>query len=191
LVLAPLVPGIALELVVEPLGMLFAMVAAFLWLVTSIYAIGYMRVHHEENQARFYACFAIAIGSTMGVAFADNLVTLFVFYEALTLSTYPLVTHAGTPEARRAGRVYLGTLLGTSIGFQLLAIAWTYAYAGTVDFRAGGILSGMRGVWPRWCSACSRSASARPHSCCSTAGFRWQREPYPGSNVCDSHGLGW
>ena len=143
LVLAPLVPGIPLELVVEPLGMLFAMVAGFLWLVTSIYAIGYMRAHHEQHQTRFYACFAIAIASTMGVAFAGNLVTLFVFYEALTLSTYPLVTHAGTAEARRAGRVYLGTLLGTSIGFQLLAIAWTYSYAGTVDFRAGGILSGM------------------------------------------------
>ena len=105
LVLAPLVPGIALKLVVEPLGMLFAMVAGFLWLVTSIYAIGYMRAHHERNQTRFYACFAIAIASTMGVAFADNLVTLFVFYEALTLSTYPLVTHAGTRggEAGRAG----------------------------------------------------------------------------------------
>ena len=143
LVLAPLVPGIPLKLGVEPLGMLFAMVAGFLWLVTSIYAIGYMRAHHEKNQTRFYACFAIAIACTMGVAFADNLVTLFVFYEALTLSTYPLVTHAGTPEARRAGRVYLGTLLGTSIGFQLLAIVWTWTYAGTVDFRAGGILSGM------------------------------------------------
>ena len=143
LVLAPLVPGIALKLVVEPLGMLFAMVAGFLWLVTSIYAIGYMRAHHEKNQTRFYACFAVAIASTMGVAFAGNLVTLFVFYEALTLSTYPLVTHAGTAEARRAGRVYLGTLLGTSIGFQLLAIVWTYVYAGTVDFRAGGILSAM------------------------------------------------
>ena len=142
LVLAPLVPGIPLKLVVEPLGLLFSMVAGFLWLVTSIYSIGYMRAHHEKNQTRFYACFAVSIAATMGVAFADNLVTLFVFYEALTLSTYPLVTHAGTPEARRAGRVYLATLLGTSIGFQLLAIAWTYAYAGTVDFRDGGILAG-------------------------------------------------
>ena len=142
LVLAPLVPGIALKLVVEPLGLLFAMVAGFLWFVTSIYAIGYMRAHHEKNQTRFYACFAISIAAAMGVAFADNLVTLFVFYEALTLSTYPLVTHAGSAEARRAGRVYLTILLGTSIGLQLLAIAWTYAYAGTVDFRDGGILSG-------------------------------------------------
>ena len=143
LVLAPLVPGIALKLVVEPLGLIFAMVAGFLWIVTSIYSIGYMRAHHEQHQTRFYACFAVSIGAAMGVAFADNLVTLFVFYEALTLSTYPLVTHAGTSEARRAGRVYLGILLGTSIGFQLLAIAWTYSYAGTVDFRDGGILSGM------------------------------------------------
>ncbi len=142
LVLAPLVPGIPLKLVVEPLGLLFSMVAGFLWLVTSIYSIGYMRAHHEKNQTRFYACFAVSIAATMGVAFADNLVTLFVFYEVLTLSTYPLVTHAGTAEARRAGRVYLATLLGTSIGFQLLAIAWTYAYAGTVDFRDGGILAG-------------------------------------------------
>ena len=145
LVLAPLVPGIPLKLVVEPLGLIFAMVAGFLWIVTTIYSIGYMRAHHERNQTRFYACFAVSIAAAMGVAFADNLVTLFVFYEALTLSTYPLVTHAGTPEARRAGRVYLGILLGTSIGFQLLAIAWTYAYAGTVDFRDGGILSGMPG----------------------------------------------
>ena len=145
LVLAPLVSGIALKLVVEPLGLIFAMVAGFLWLVTTIYSIGYMRAHHEQNQTRFYACFAVSIAAAMGVAFADNLVTLFVFYEALTLSTYPLVTHAGTPEARRAGRVYLGILLGTSIGFQLLAIAWTYSHAGTVDFRDGGILSGMPG----------------------------------------------
>ena len=141
-VLAPLVPGIALKLTVEPLGLLFAMVAGFLWPVTSLYAIGYMRAHHERNQTRFYACFAVSIAAAMGVAFAGNLVTLFVFYEVLTLSTYPLVTHAGTPEARRAGRVYLATLLGTSIAFLLLAIAWTYAYAGTVDFREGGILAG-------------------------------------------------
>ena len=141
-VLAPLVPGIALKLTVEPLGLLFAMVAGFLWPVTSLYAIGYMRAHHERNQTRFYACFAVSIAAAMGVAFADNLVTLFVFYEVLTLSTYPLVTHAGTDAARRAGRVYLATLLGTSIGLQLLAIAWTYAYAGTVDFREGGILAG-------------------------------------------------
>ncbi len=139
-VLVETLPQLPLALSVEPLGLLFALVASFLWIVTSIYSIGYMRAHHERNQTRFYAAFAIALASTMGVAFAANMFTLFLCYEALTLSTYPLVTHHGTEEARRAGRVYLGLLLGTSIGFQLLAIVWTWMLAGTLEFRAGGIL---------------------------------------------------
>jgi multicomponent Na+:H+ antiporter subunit D len=92
--LAEPLPGLALRLEIEPLGMLFALVAGVLWLITSVYAIGYMRGHHEQNQTRFYALFAIAIGSTMGVAFAGNLFTLFLWYEVLTISTYPLVAHA-------------------------------------------------------------------------------------------------
>jgi multicomponent Na+:H+ antiporter subunit D len=135
-------PGIPLQLSLEPLGMLFALVAGFLWIITSIYAIGYMRGHHEQNQTRFYMYFAIAIAATMAVAFSGNLLTLFVFYEVLTLSTYPLVTHAGSPEAMRAGRVYLGILLATSISFFLLAIIWTWWLAGTLDFQPGGILPG-------------------------------------------------
>jgi multicomponent Na+:H+ antiporter subunit D len=134
--------GIAIVLFVDPLGMLFALVASLLWIVTTVYAIGYMRGHHEKNQTRFYTFFAIAIASAMGIAFSGNMLTLFVFYEVLTISTFPLVTHAGTPEARRAGRTYLGILLGTSIGFQLLAIVGTYAAVGTLDFREGGILEG-------------------------------------------------
>ena len=86
--------------------------------------------------------FAIAIGSALGAAFAGNLFTLFLWYEILTISTYPLVTHSGTEEARRAGRLYLGILLGTSIGFQLLAILWTWTVTGTLDFTEGGILAG-------------------------------------------------
>ncbi len=136
------IPGLRLVLQAEPLGMVFALVASSLWIVTSLYAIGYMRGHHEENQTRFYIFFALAIASTMGVAFAGNLFTLFVFYEVLTLSTFPLVTHHGTPEAKRAGRVYLGILLGTSIGLQLLGLVWVYALTGTVEFQAGGILQG-------------------------------------------------
>lgn len=141
-VLAEPMSGLPIALSVEPLGMLFALVAGSLWIVTSVYAIGYMRGHHEVNQTRFFAAFAVAIGCAMGVAFADNLFTLFLFYELLTVSTYPLVTHAGTPEARRGGRIYLGVLLGTSIGLQLLAIIATYAFTGTLDFRVGGILEG-------------------------------------------------
>jgi len=140
IVLVQTFPGLPLMLQAEPIGVLFALLASFLWLVTSVYAIGYMRGHGEKNQTRFYAYFAIALASTMGVAFAGNLLTLFIFYEILTLSTYPLVTHSGTDEARRAGRIYLGVLLGTSISFLLLAIIWTWTLAGSLDFVPGGLL---------------------------------------------------
>ena len=98
-----------------------------------------MRGHEEKNQTRFYTCFAIAIGCVMGIAFADNLFTLFIFYEVLTLSTYPLVTHAGTEKAKQGGRVYLGILLSTSIVFFLLAIISTWFVAGSLDFKPGGV----------------------------------------------------
>ncbi len=140
--LIELLPGLSLELALEPLGMLFALVASFLWLVTTVYSIGYLRHHREWHQTRFYAFFALALGSTMGIAFAGNLLTLFVFYELLTLFTYPLVTHAGTDAARDGGRVYLGFLIGTSVLF-LLAIVWTWSLAGTLEFRSGGILGGV------------------------------------------------
>jgi len=147
LVLAEPLPGITVALAVEPLGLLFAVVAGVLWPVTSLYAIGYMRGHGEVNQTRFYAFFAVAIAATMGIAFAANLFTLFLFYEILSIGTYPLVTHAGTVEAKRAGRVYLGILLGTSIGFFLLALVWTWVIAGTVDFTVGGVLAGRVSPW--------------------------------------------
>ncbi|GMV07649.1 MAG: hypothetical protein AMXMBFR53_39240 [Gemmatimonadota bacterium] len=148
LTLVEVVPGVSLALEVEPLGLLFALVASFLWIVTSLYAIGYMRGHHEENQTRFYFFFAVSIAAAMGAAFSANLFTLFAFYEVLTLCTFPLVTHHGTEEARKAGRIYLGILLSTSVAFQLLAIIWTWQLAGTLDFRPGGILAGTaaRGV---------------------------------------------
>ncbi len=142
LALGEIMPGLPIVFELEPLGMIFALVASFLWIVTTIYAIGYMRGHHEDHQTRFFLCFALAIASTLGIAFSGNMLTLFVFYELLSLSTYPLVTHAGTDEARRAGRVYLGILMGTSIGFMLFAIVWTWLLAGTLDFRPGGILAG-------------------------------------------------
>jgi len=142
LTLLEIMPGLDVKFTVEPLGMLFAMVASGLWIVTSIYSIGYMRGHNEQNQTRFYVCFAIALAAAMGVAFSGNMLSLFICYEALTLSTYPLVTHAGTPEAMRAGRTYLGILIGTSIAFLLLGIIATWKIAGTLDFTPGGILSG-------------------------------------------------
>jgi len=136
-----IMPNLSISFSIEPLGMIFALIASFLWLITTLYAIGYMRSHQEENQTRFYSCFALAISAVMGIAFADNLFTLFVFYEVLTLSTYPLVTHAGTEKAKQGGRVYLGILLSTSIAFFLLAIASTWFITGTLDFKQGGIFS--------------------------------------------------
>jgi multicomponent Na+:H+ antiporter subunit D len=135
------VPGLVLAFKVEPLGMLFALVASTLWIVNSIYSIGYMRGNGEPRQTSYYVCFAVALGATMGVAFAKNLFTFFLFYEVLTLSTYPLVTHKATSEAIRAGRVYLVLLLGTSMVLLLPAIVWTWALAGTIDFTPGGILA--------------------------------------------------
>jgi multicomponent Na+:H+ antiporter subunit D len=122
--------------------LLFALVASGLWFVTSCYSIGYMRARDESNQTRYYAWFAVAIFGAMGVALAANMLTLFVFYELLTLSTYPLVTHNGDEKARRGGRVYLGILLTTSIGMLLFAVIWTWQIAGTLDFTEGGILAG-------------------------------------------------
>jgi multicomponent Na+:H+ antiporter subunit D len=137
-----LLPGIEIAFRVEPLGMLFAALASGLWIVNSLYSIGYMRGNNEKNQTRFYVMFAVSLAATMGVAFAGNLITLFLFYEMLTLSTYPLVAHKGDQNTVRSARIYLGILLTTSIGLFLPAIIWTYSVAGSGDFTAGGFLAG-------------------------------------------------
>ena len=142
LTLAELVPGVEIAFSVEPLGALFAGLASSLWIVNSVYSIGYMRGNNEKNQTRFYAMFAVSLAAAMGIAFAGNLITLFLCYEILTLSTYPLVSHKGDENTVRSARVYLGVLLTTSIGLLLPAIIWTYSVAGTGDFVAGGILEG-------------------------------------------------
>jgi multicomponent Na+:H+ antiporter subunit D len=135
-------PGIAIQFRVEPFGLLFGLVASALWIVSTVYSIGYMRGNDEAHQTRFYACFALALASTVGVAFAGNLLTLLIFYEALTLATYPLVTHHGDEEARRGGRSYLAVLLLTSTAFLFPAVVWTWLAAGTLDFVPGGVLAG-------------------------------------------------
>jgi multicomponent Na+:H+ antiporter subunit D len=141
--LLEIIPGIDLGFSVEPLGMVFALVASGLWIITSIYAIGYMRGANEKNQTRFYACFSIAIFAAIGIAFSKNLLTLFVLYEVLSLSTYPLVAHKGTEQAKQGARTYLGLLLGTSIGLMLPAMLVTYSLTGTLEFKLGGIMQGQ------------------------------------------------
>ena len=140
-----LLPGLQVAFKVEPLGMLFALIASGLWIVNSLYSIGYMRGNNEAKQTRFYVCFALSLAATMGIALAGNLFTLFIFYEVLTLVTYPLVTHHGSDKARNGGRTYLGLLMGTSIVFLLPALIYLWFVAGTTDFVAGGILAGKLG----------------------------------------------
>ena len=140
--LAEVFPGVDLAFNVEPLGLLFALVASGLWILTHAYGVGYMRGNHEKDHPRFFACFSVAIASVMGIAFSANMFTLFLFYEILTISTYPLVAHKQTQEAIRGARVYLAILIGTSIALQLTAVIWTFVLADTLDFVKGGILAG-------------------------------------------------
>jgi len=135
--------GLELAFRVEPLGMLFALIASFLWIVNSIYSIGYMRGNNEPRQTQFYIAFAVALAATMGIALSANLFTLFIFYEILTLSTYPLVAHHADAKARGGARTYLVILLSTSIVFFIPALLWTLGLAGTLEFTEGGVLSGV------------------------------------------------
>jgi multicomponent Na+:H+ antiporter subunit D len=140
--LVDILPGVGIAFRVDALGMLFALVASSLWIVTSIFSIGYMRPLKEHSQTRYFSFFALALSSAIGVAFAANLLTMYLFYEMLSLSTYSLVTHHQDPEARFGGRKYLTYLMGTSIGLLLPAIILTYVFTGTLNFSDQGILKG-------------------------------------------------
>ncbi len=132
-------PGISLALKVDALGIIFGLSASFLWILTSFFSIGYVRGVPEHKQTRYFASFAVCLSATLGIAFAANLFTLVIFYEILTVATYPLVVHKETPEAIFGGRKYLVYLLTGGV-FLLFALGLTYQLGGTVDFRAGGIL---------------------------------------------------
>jgi multicomponent Na+:H+ antiporter subunit D len=139
--LARILPGIELAFRVDAFGLLFAAGASILWIATSFYSIGYMRSLEEHAQTRYFACFSLALSATMGVAFSANLFTLFLFYEALTLTTFPLVGHKQTAEAKAGARKYVIYLLGSAKLLLIAAIVLTYNVAGTLDFRKGGILT--------------------------------------------------
>ena len=141
-----ILPGIPIEFRVDGLGILFALVASSLWILTTLYSVGYMRGLKEHDQTRFFAYFAISLSATIGVAFAGNLLTLYIFYEILSLSTYPLVIHHGDKEARTGGRTYLSHLLGTSVAFVLPAMIYCYWKSGTdINFTEGAFLDGKIG----------------------------------------------
>jgi len=136
-------PGLSVRFALEPLGAVFAMVASGLWIVNSLYSIGYMRGNKEKDQTRFYFFFTVSIAAAMGIALSGNLLTLFFFYEALTLATVPLVAHKGDGNARRGTMIYVSILLATSIGLLLPAVFAVWHFAGGTDFVPGGLLNGV------------------------------------------------
>ncbi len=128
-------PGLELVLHADALALLFVTLSASLWLLTTLYAIGYLK--GARDQRRFFGFFSLCVTSTVGVAMAGNLFTFFFFYELLTLSTYPLVVHNGTKESLKAGSIYLAyTLTGGTV--LLTGVVWLYGLLGQVDFVHGG-----------------------------------------------------
>lgn len=123
---------------VDAFGEIFAITASSLWVLVSIYSIGYMRKLNEHAQTRYFFSFCFAIMGAVGVALSANLVTMFIFFEIITISTYPLVIHEQTPEALRAGHKYLAYLMPAG-AFLLFGIMITYYLTGTTDFTPGGI----------------------------------------------------
>ncbi|RLB41735.1 MAG: monovalent cation/H+ antiporter subunit D family protein [Deltaproteobacteria bacterium] len=135
------IPGAPLQLRVDAFGMLFALVSSSLWILTTAYSIGYMRGLSEHAQTRYFCFFALALSATIGVAFSANLLTLYLFYEMLSLATYPLVTHHQDEDARISGRKYLTYILGTSIGLVLPAMVYVYHLTGNLEFSVFGVLA--------------------------------------------------
>ncbi len=136
LTLLPLLPGLSLALRADALSMIFALSASFLWMVTVFYSAGYMRGLQEHCQTRFNTCFALALFGAIGCAFADNLLTLYLFYEIVSITTYPLVAHHQDEEGYEGGRKYLVYLTGTAKALLLPAMVVLYVLCGTLDFAA-------------------------------------------------------
>ena len=136
-----ILPGVDFAFRVDALGMVFATISSLLWIAAAVYSIGYMRSLKEHAQTRFFVCFAISLSAAVGGAFAANLFTLVIFYEVLSLITYPLVYHKETEESWHGGRRYLVYLMGASKTFLLAALALTYQFAGTLDFKAAGLFN--------------------------------------------------
>ena len=135
-----ILPGLEFKIGFDGLGILFAVISSFLWTLTSVYSIGYMRGLKEHAQTRYFSCFAITMGATIGIAMSSNLFTLFIFYEILTISTYPLIVHEETEEALKAGKKYLLFTLSGGIAI-LLGLVIIYSISGTTDFVVDGLLS--------------------------------------------------
>lgn len=136
----PLLPNLDLVLRAGPWALFFVTLSTVLWLVTTVYAIGYLE--DSPHRSRFFGFFSLCVSATVGVALSGNLITFLLFYELLTLSTYPLVVHRGTEAARRAGQAYLNyTIFGGAL--LLLGTVWLYTLTGTLEFTATGFLQNL------------------------------------------------
>jgi len=133
-VLSDIAPGISLNFRVDALSLIFGIVSSFLWIFASFYNIGYMRGLNEHAQTRYYTCFAIAIVGAQGVSYSGGLFSLYLFYEVITLFTYPLVAHHQDEEGYAGAKKYMVYLMGTSKGLLLPALILTYILTGTLDF---------------------------------------------------------
>lgn len=145
-VVANVLPGAPLAFSVDGPGLLFALTASFLWIVTSMYSVGYMRGLSEHAQTRYFAFFAVSVSAALGVALSANLFTLYLFYEILSFATYPLVAHHQDAEAVSSGRKYLGYIVGGSIALVLPAMIAVAALSGTLAFTPGGVLPASVGA---------------------------------------------
>ena len=137
-----LMPGLSVTLRADAMSMIFALVASSLWTIAVFYSMGYMRGLKEHAQTRFNACFALAIFGAIGVAFSNNLFTMYLFYEIVSVCTYPLVAHHQDDEGYHGGRKYLVYLTATAKAFLLPAMILIYVLTGTLDF-ATTITSGI------------------------------------------------
>ncbi|CAG36042.1 monovalent cation/H+ antiporter subunit D family protein [Desulfotalea psychrophila] len=129
-----LLPGVTVTLRADAMSMIFALVASSLWTIAIFYSMGYMRASKEVNQTRFNACFALAIFGSLGVAFSDNLFTLYLFYEIVSICTYPLVAHHQDKESYNGARKYIIYLTTTAKALLLPAMILIYVLTGTLDF---------------------------------------------------------
>ena len=178
--LSTIAPGISLNFRVDALSLIFGIISSFLWIFATFYNIGYMRSLNEHAQTRYYACFAIAILGAQGVSYSGSLFSLYLFYEVITIFTYPLVAHHQDEEGYAGAKKYIVYLMGTSKGLLLPAVVLTYVMTGTLDF-SDNIMKGVftagdgqhldhRNLFPL-----SSSVLPRPPSCPSTTGChrRW------------------
>lgn len=139
-------PTVSLQFRVDGASILFSLIASFLWIITTIYSRGYLGGLREKKQTSFYAYFALTLFATQSLAYSGNLITTFIFYELITLFTYPLVTHKGSDEAIKAGRKYFAYLIGTSLIFFLTAIVLTLSLKGEMSYKETGIFDGSESV---------------------------------------------